>query len=52
MVNVILLGALSPRLPMAPQDWEADVRQRFPKKVQEACLRAFRMGVEHVAQAV
>ena len=52
MVNVILLGALSPRLPMAPEDWEAAVRERFPKKVQEACLKAFRLGVENVAQAV
>jgi indolepyruvate ferredoxin oxidoreductase beta subunit len=52
MVNVILLGALSPRLPMSREDWEAAVRERFPKKVQEACLKAFRMGVEHVAAAV
>jgi indolepyruvate ferredoxin oxidoreductase beta subunit len=52
MVNVILLGALSPRLPMSPEDWEAAIRERFPKKVQEACLKAFRMGVEHVAAAV
>ena len=27
MVNVILLGALSPRLPMKPEDWEAAIRR-------------------------
>lgn len=49
MVNVILLGALSTKLAMTPEDWEAAIRERFPKKVQESCLRAFRMGVEHVS---
>ena len=49
MVNVILLGALSKRLPMTEEDWEAAIRERFPAKVQEACIRAFRMGVDHVA---
>ncbi|MGA9752644.1 MAG: indolepyruvate oxidoreductase subunit beta [Acidobacteriota bacterium] len=49
MVNVILLGALSRSLPMKEEDWEAAIRERFPAKVQEACIRAFRMGVNHVA---
>jgi len=51
MVNVILLGALSRRLPMSDADWEAALRERFPAKVQDACLKAFQMGVEHVAKA-
>ncbi len=52
MVNVILLGALSPRLPMRPENWEAAIRQRFSPRVHDACLRAFQMGVEHVAAVV
>jgi indolepyruvate ferredoxin oxidoreductase beta subunit len=52
MVNVILLGALSHRLSMKPEDWESAIRTRFSKRVQEACLKAFQMGVDHVASAV
>ena len=51
MVNVILLGALSRRLPMSGEDWKAAIQERFPAKVQDACLRAFEMGVQHVAAA-
>lgn len=51
MVNLILLGALSSRLPMSDEDWKAAIRERFPAKVQDACLKAFQMGVEHVTAA-
>jgi indolepyruvate ferredoxin oxidoreductase beta subunit len=47
MVNVILLGALSSRLPMKSEDWEAAIRERFSAKVQEACLASFKRGVDH-----
>jgi len=48
MVNVILLGALSTRLPLLEEaDWEAAVKERFKKaKVQQAVLAAFRKGAE------
>jgi indolepyruvate ferredoxin oxidoreductase beta subunit len=52
MVNVILLGALSHRLPMKTEDWESAIRTRFSKRIQDACLKAFQMGVDHVAAAV
>ncbi|MEW6758476.1 MAG: indolepyruvate oxidoreductase subunit beta [Acidobacteriota bacterium] len=51
MVNLILLGALSPKLSMTDANWEAAIGQRFPKKIQAACLKAFRRGVEHVRPA-
>lgn len=50
MVNLILLGALSRHLPLGEENWEAAIRKRFPKKIQEACLKAFRRGVTDVAQ--
>lgn len=46
MVNVILLGALSTFLPLAPEHWEAAVRERFPAKIQETCWKAFLRGAE------
>jgi indolepyruvate ferredoxin oxidoreductase, beta subunit len=46
MVNVIMLGALSNSLVMANEHWEAAIRERFPAKIHEACLRAFRRGRE------
>lgn len=52
MVNVILLGALSTRLPMKPEDWEAAIRERFSAKVQNACIAAFKRGIDHVAAPV
>ena len=44
MVNVLLLGALSTFLDLAPEHWEAAVRERFPAKVQETCWKAFLRG--------
>ena len=51
MVNLILLGALSRRLPISDEDWKAAIRERFPAKVHDACLKAFQMGVQNVAAA-
>jgi len=52
MVNVILLGALSTRLPMRQEDWEAAIRERFSAKVQNACIAAFQRGVSYVTAPV
>jgi indolepyruvate ferredoxin oxidoreductase beta subunit len=52
MVNVILLGALSPLLPMQTEDWEAAIRERFSAKIQEACIASFAKGVQYVAAPV
>lgn len=52
MVNVILLGALSTRLPMKEEDWEAAIRERFSAKVQEACLASFKRGIAYVSAPV
>lgn len=43
-VNVVLLGALSTRLPFAVQAWESVIRQRVPQKTVEANLNAFHAG--------
>ena len=43
-VNVVLLGALSTRLPFAPEAWERVVADRVPPKTVEANLAAFRAG--------
>lgn len=43
-VNVVLLGALSTRLPFAEQAWENVIRQRVPQKTVEANLKAFHAG--------
>lgn len=49
MVNVILLGALAPTVPWTRQEhWERAIRERFPERLHEACLKAFNKGVEHV----
>lgn len=43
-VNVVLLGALSTRLPFAVQAWESVIRQRVPQKTVDANLKAFHAG--------
>ena len=43
-MNVVLLGALSTRLPFAEQAWESVIRQRVPQKTVEANLKAFHAG--------
>jgi hypothetical protein len=37
---------------MKTEDWESAIRTRFSKRIQDACLKAFQMGVDHVAAAV
>jgi indolepyruvate ferredoxin oxidoreductase, beta subunit len=44
MVNVLLLGALSVFMEIAPGHWEAAIRDRFSPKVQETCWKAFQRG--------
>ena len=43
-MNVVLLGALSTRLPFALEAWERIVADRVPPKTVEANLAAFRAG--------
>lgn len=43
-VNVVLLGALSTRLPFSEQAWESVIRQRVPQKTVDANLKAFHAG--------
>lgn len=53
-VNVVMVGAASPWVPVAPDAIEAQVREHFArkgKKVVEASLRAFQLGRETVACA-
>lgn len=49
MLNLIVLGAVSGRLPLQPAHWEAAIRERFPERLHGACLEAFQKGVELVA---
>jgi indolepyruvate ferredoxin oxidoreductase beta subunit len=42
--NVVLLGALSTRLPLSDDSWQAALRQRFPAKIIDLNLRAFARG--------
>lgn len=42
--NVVLLGALSTRLPFAAEAWEQVIADRVPPKTVEANLAAFRAG--------
>ena len=50
-VNVVLLGALSTRLPFAPEAWERVVADRVPPKTVEANLEAFRAGLAFAREA-
>jgi indolepyruvate ferredoxin oxidoreductase beta subunit len=43
-VNVVLLGALSTWLPVAPQIWEQVLRERIPPRYRDLNLRAFHEG--------
>jgi indolepyruvate ferredoxin oxidoreductase beta subunit len=42
--NVVLLGALSTRLTLADESWQAAIRRRFPEKILDLNLRAFEEG--------
>lgn len=43
-VNVVLLGALSTRLPFPEEAWENVIRERVPQKTIEANVKAFHAG--------
>jgi indolepyruvate ferredoxin oxidoreductase beta subunit len=42
--NVVMLGAVSPALPFAPETWEAVIRRVVPPKTVDVNLKAFRLG--------
>jgi indolepyruvate ferredoxin oxidoreductase beta subunit len=42
--NVVLLGALSTRLTLSDESWQAAIRRRFPEKILDLNLRAFEEG--------
>jgi indolepyruvate ferredoxin oxidoreductase beta subunit len=42
--NVVLLGALSTRLTLADESWQAAIRRRFPERILDLNLRAFEEG--------
>jgi indolepyruvate ferredoxin oxidoreductase beta subunit len=44
VVNVVLLGVLSPLLPLAPEAWEKAIRGRLAAKFVDLNLRAFARG--------
>ena len=50
-VNVVLLGALSTRLPFSESAWEEVITQRVPPKTVEANLKAFHAGRSFAQQA-
>jgi indolepyruvate ferredoxin oxidoreductase beta subunit len=46
VLNVVLLGALSALLPVAPEKWEDVVKERVPQRFTDLNLAAFRGGRE------
>lgn len=44
VLNVVLLGALSTLLPVAPETWESVVSERVPARFVDLNLQAFRKG--------
>lgn len=52
VVNVVLLGVLSPLLPLAPDAWEKAIRARLASKLVDLNLRAFARGRELFEAAV
>jgi indolepyruvate ferredoxin oxidoreductase beta subunit len=52
VVNVVLLGVLSPLLPLAPEAWEKAIRGRLAAKLVDLNLRAFQRGRELFDEAV
>ena len=42
--NVVLMGALAKRLPVARRTWEDTIRRNMPERVMEINLRAFALG--------
>lgn len=50
-VNVVLLGALSTRLPFSEHTWESVISARVPSKTVDANLKAFQAGRAFAQQA-
>jgi indolepyruvate ferredoxin oxidoreductase beta subunit len=50
-VNIVLLGALSRFLDIAPEVWDKALRDRLSGKGLEANLKAFRLGLKAVEKA-
>jgi indolepyruvate ferredoxin oxidoreductase beta subunit len=46
VLNIVLLGALSALLPVAPETWEGMLRERVPSRFVDLNLRAFHEGRE------
>lgn len=51
-VNVVLLGALSTRLPFPESVWEQVIRERVPQKTIDANIKAFHSGRDFALSAV
>ena len=43
--NVVMLGAVSPALPFAPETWETVIRGAVPPKTVDVNLKAFSLGM-------
>jgi indolepyruvate ferredoxin oxidoreductase beta subunit len=43
-VNLVMLGAVSPELPFAPETWESVIRRAVPPKTIDVNLKAFELG--------
>lgn len=50
-VNVVLLGALAPRLEFPQDAWERVIEQRVPQKTIDANIKAFRAGLAFAQSA-
>ena len=50
-VNVVLLGAMAPRLEFTQEVWERVIAARVPQKTVEANIKAFRAGLAFAQEA-
>jgi len=50
VVNVALIGAVSPHLPIGIEHWEKAIGERVPSKALEVNLEAFRRGRELIGE--
>ena len=44
VVNIVLLGAIAPHLPIDPENWTKAIEERVPPKALEVNLKAFARG--------
>ncbi len=51
MANVVLLGALSQYLPIAPETWHKALRVRLPPRYLEGNMQAFSAGIACIAES-